>query len=376
MKILNVIVNLDEQTGGGATERVYQVSRHLARAGHDVTVLTTDYRLTAGRLASLEGVQVVAVRCLLPRYFVPLPSLGRIDRAVMEADVVHFVSHWSLLSALTYPLVRIRRKPYIVSPLGALPVFGRSGAFKRIYNFVVGTNMVRNATRFVVATLAEMPAFRSYGAQETRVAHIPNGINEEDYSCVGDDAFAQRIGVGANPFVLFMGRLNPIKGPDLLLEAFCSIEQRVPECHVVVIGHDEGMMDALKNIATSCGVADRVHFLGFVSREDKSRVIHLSRLVVVPSRKDAMSIVVLEAGIAGKPVLITDQCGFEEVRSIGGGRVVPATVEGIAAGLVELLGHPEQLAVMGECLRKFTVENYLWSSMATRYAVLFQGLSH
>ena len=65
-----------------------------------------------------------------------------------------------------------------------------------------------------------MPALRSYGADESRIVHIPNGINEEDYRETNDTEYRSDIGVCEHPFILFMGRLNPIKGPDLLLKAF------------------------------------------------------------------------------------------------------------------------------------------------------------
>lgn len=376
MKILNVILSMDEASGGGGTERAFQLSRHWSRRGHDVTVLTTCYGMTSALLASLEGSRVLAIPSLCSRFPVPFPQWGRISQAVKQADVVHFCNHWSALSALAYLAVLRHKKPYVVSPLGALPLFGRSKAIKRLYNAVVGTRMIRNADRFVVATLAELPSFRAYGADQSRMAHMPNGINEEDYLCHDEsEAFKTQIGVSTHPFILFIGRLNPIKGPDLLLDAFCRVKDTMPDLHLVMMGIDQGLLESLKKTAVRQSVGERVHFLGFISREDKSRVIHLARLLVVPSRQEAMSIVVLEAGIARKPVLITDQCGFNEVQSINGGKIVPATVPGLVDGLTALLGRPDELELMGENLWSLTKANYIWASIADRYAILFREVT-
>jgi glycosyltransferase involved in cell wall biosynthesis len=87
-----------------------------------------------------------------------------------------------------------------------------------------------------------------------------------------------------------------------------------------------------------------------------------------------MSIVVLEAGAAGTPVLITDRCGFGEVARIGGGQVVPATVEGLRDGLIAMLGDADKLSEAGARLRKFTEAHFSWSSVVTRYVELYEGI--
>jgi glycosyltransferase involved in cell wall biosynthesis len=374
MKILNVIANMNEETGGGAAERARQLSLHLSKMGHEVSILTTDYRLSASARSSFGDIQLIALPCLNERFFVPLPMLGRIGRAVKGSDVIHLVNHWTLINAMAFAFARIYRKPYVVNPLGALPIFGRSSLLKRAYNLLIGKRIIQKANLCVVATMNELPAFLSYGVDESRIAHIPNGINEEDYGEKGDTEFRSSIGVGEHPFILFMGRLNSIKGPDLLLKAFCIVKDRFPNIHLAYIGPDEGMLDLLREIASEHSILELVHFLGFVSREDKSRLIHSSNFLVVPSRQEAMSIVVLESGIAGKPVVITDQCGFDEVESIGGGQVVPATVDGLAKGIDGMLSQADDLETMGENLRKYVKDQFLWDSIALRYTAHFEQL--
>jgi glycosyltransferase involved in cell wall biosynthesis len=83
-----------------------------------------------------------------------------------------------------------------------------------------------------------------------------------------------------------------------------------------------------------------------------------------------MSIVALEAGAAGTPVLLTDSCGFDEIDAIEGGRVVPASVEGLRQGLAGLLQDPADLQRMGHRLRQFVVDNYTWAATADKYFVL------
>jgi glycosyltransferase involved in cell wall biosynthesis len=87
-----------------------------------------------------------------------------------------------------------------------------------------------------------------------------------------------------------------------------------------------------------------------------------------------MSIVVLEAGVAGTPVLITDQCGFDEVARIGGGHVVPATIDGLQAGLLSLLKDSTKLNSMGEKLRQFVRANYGWDRLVDQYLELYDKL--
>lgn len=87
-----------------------------------------------------------------------------------------------------------------------------------------------------------------------------------------------------------------------------------------------------------------------------------------------MSIVVLEAGITGTPVLLTDQCGFNEVESIGGGQVVPASVEGLQNGLLEILRDPEQLKLYGVNLKQYVYKHFTWDSVISKYLKLYRQI--
>jgi glycosyltransferase involved in cell wall biosynthesis len=372
MKILNVINSLDERAGGGATERVFQMSRHLANMGHEVAILTTDCHLTQERIESVYPAKVIALPCLILRFFVPVPAFFRVASIVRESDVLHLVNHWTVINVLAYFAAVKYGKPYIVCPLGALPIFGRSKILKKFFNFVVGKRLIQRANAHIAASLVELPAFGEYGVPSSAVTHIPNGINNEDYVLHDDDAFLKRENLLEIPYILFMGRLNLIKGPDLLLRAFAELSGKFDNYHLAFIGNDEGLGDRLLALAAEFSLKDRIHFLGFVGREEKALLIHSCKLLVVPSRLEAMSIVVLEAGVVGKPVLITDQCGFDEVADVNGGRVVPATVDGLRDGLSQLLADPEQLVEKGIHLRRFVEENYLWTSIVKRYDLLFR----
>ena len=158
------------------------------------------------------------------------------------------------------------------------------------------------------------------------------------------------------------------------VEAFCNIKDIHPDLHLTYIGPDEGMLDILIKTSKDQGVKDRVHFCGYVSREDKARIIKSSQFLVIPSRQEAMSIVVLEAGVCGKPVLITDQCGFDEIEQIGGGVVVSADIMGLAKGISSMLNQKESFSKMGYNLQKSVRRKYLWSIVADRHVTLFNTL--
>ena|SRR6185369_30671 len=374
MKILNVIMSLDRVTGGGTAERTFQMSRSLVRAGEECVILTTDIGVTPERIRELEGTTIVALPCLSQRFYFPKFNYKEITQIVNDADIVHLMTHWTFLNALVYFVARRLKKPYVVCPAGVLSIYGRSKVIKTIYNWIIGNSLIRNAAKHIAITADEIPQFGSYGVSKENVTILPNGIDPKDFLDNNVNDFRAKYGLGDVPFILFMGRLSPEKGPDLLLRAFCELCKAFTSYHLVFAGPDQNMSKEMATIVAEFNLVNRVHFLGYVGGLDKSRAYYAADMLVIPSRREAMSIVVLEAGITGTPVLITDQCGFNEIAISGGGMVVPASVEGLEKGLKEMLGKPNELKARGEKLKKFVSENFLWDTIITKYVQLYKEI--
>lgn len=375
MRVLNVNSSLDLRIGAGTAERTFQMSRFLARQeGVQCTVLTLDSELDAKRVVALGAATVVALPCLWRRFYVPRFRWGTILRLVREADIVHLMGHWSVLNVMAYAAARLTGKPYVVCPAGCLPMFGRSRWLKQFYNWTIGNAIIRNASAWIAVTVGELPDFERYGVPADRVTVIPNGVCEEDFPVTDLNGFRVRYGLSDAPMILFMGRLNPIKGPDLLLQAFIQVCKQLPEYQLVFAGPDGGMLAELRAMAAQHGVGERVRFIGYVAGEDKAGAYRYASLLVVSSRLEAQSIVALEAGICGTPVLLTNQCGFGEIRAIDSRLEVPATVSGIADGLISLLSAADTLKHIAPNWQAFVKQRYAWDAIISEYIHLYSGI--
>ena len=374
IKVLNVNASLDLKSGGGTAERTFQMSRFIGRLDAHCTVLTLDIELRDDRVAAVTPAEVVALPCVWRRFYVPALKWSVIRRLVSEADVVHIMGHWGVLNILVYFAIRFTGKPYVVCPAGALPIFGRSASIKRLYNFVAGRAIIRNASAWIAVTKGELSHFEAYGIEPSRVRVIPNGVNEEDFPAADVVAFKRKHKIPDAPIILFMGRLNPIKGPDLLLEAFIKARESLSGAHLVFAGPDGGMLAALKNTVRQSGISEFVHFLGFVDGAERVAAYRMANLLVVPSRQEAMSIVAVEAGFCGTPVLLTDQCGFSEIKSIDARLEVPATVCGIAQGLTNVMSNINVLTEIAPAWTKFVKQQYAWTALAPKYVKLYESI--
>lgn len=374
MNVLNVCSNFDPVTGGGEAERSFQMSQFLLLAGVNCRVLTIDTGLGKQRQMVLGEGRVIALPCLNRRFYIPKVSFRIIEDLVHQSDVVHLIGHWTVLNALVYFALRKAKKPYVICPAGALSIFGRSKALKKIYSFLVGARIIRNAACCIAVTAEEKKYFISSGIAVEKILVIPNGIAATDFTSCNVNNFRKKYALGSRPFVLFVGRLNLIKGPDLLLHAFCSLKDMVRHVDLVFVGPDGGMLEQLKTLAQEAGVAGRVHFLGYLGGDEKSDAYHAAELLVIPSRHEAMSIVALEAGICGTPVLLTDQCGFDQLARIRGGWVVPASITGLQSGMLEVLQSPELLAPAAFNIKQYVTEYFSWNIIIQQYKKIYAQL--
>lgn len=374
MKVLNVCSNFDPMTGGGEAERTFQMTGSLRASGMFAQVLTIDTALSEHRKTAFGPGMVMALPCLFRRFYVPKVSRRDISELVEKFDVVHLIGHWTVLNALVYRAARRANKPYVVCPAGALSIFGRSKILKRVYNLLVGDSIIKNASACIAVTQEEKAYFVASGVSADRVFVIPNGIDPADFLSFNVPGFREKYALGERSFMLFLGRLNAIKGPDLLLDAFCRLRDRFPDFDLVFVGPDGGMLDSLRATSRREGVEGRVHFIGYLGGVEKSTAYHAAELLVIPSRHEAMSIVALEAGICGTPVLLTDQCGFNQLSEVGGGWVAPATAEGLQQGLEEVLANPAARRMAGQKIKSYVAGNYGWDVIVESYKSLYARL--
>ena len=372
MRILNVSALLDPVIGGGTAERTVQLSRAFSQAGMQTISLCMDTGFDRRALESrLGNARLEVLPCLNRRFLLPELNNSRIQALVDAVDVVHLCNHWTLLNVLVARIAKGSGKPWVACPSGALPIMGRSMALKRLYNLLAGRRLIQNAAACVAITARETLSFQEYGVDPRQVHVIPNGIEPGEYLEPDAQGFRLHHRLGSGPLLVFLGRLDPVKGPDLLLEAFLRIAARFPDWNLLFAGPDWGLAGALQ--LRAAGLAERVRFIGHVPLSDKSSLLSAASLVVVPSRSEAMSLVALEAGACGTPVLMTTECGFDDLPDSGGGDLVAASVEEIAKGIAGMLesGH---LRDRGAKLRTYILAHYTWQAMVLEYESLFASI--
>jgi glycosyltransferase involved in cell wall biosynthesis len=375
MKILNVNHILETSGGGGTAERTLQMSYFLAEENMQCHILCTDLFLSEKTKQYLKKIKILALPCISTRFLIPKLWTLSVNNLVKSADIIHLMNHWSFINAWIYFLARWYNKPYVVCPAGSLAIFGRSKIIKKIYNFVIGKRIIKNAACCIAVTEKEISQFLEYGVSREKISIIPNGVRDAPLiSMAAKNNFLAKHHINNRQFILFIGRLNLIKGPDLLVQAFEKIKDRFPEYDLVIAGPDEGLLSFIQNYLVEHHLVDRVKIIGSIQGEEKESAYQAASILVIPSRQEAMSIVVLEAGVYGTPAVFTDQCGLGMLKDKGCGVEVPVSVDGIADGISILLADRDASKESGKKLKDYVEQHYNWKIIVKMYINLYQEI--
>jgi glycosyltransferase involved in cell wall biosynthesis len=374
MNVLFVCDAIDPSLGGGNAERTYRLARALRNRGARIALLASRIGLGEQRAHELVDFDCTLVPTPSRRFILPLVWPGTVAHCVRQADLVHISGHWSWLGALAGWLALRQGRPYVYVPAGALPLFGRSKLLKQLYNAIIGRRLVQEASCCIAITEMERAHFHAYGVPDERIFVLPNGVDPSLPPDIQAKRARAHLGIGDAKLLLFLGRLSPIKGPDLLLEAFAQISPRHPDVRLVLAGPDAGLGSELQRRVVQLNLGKVVQMIGNVVEHDKLDLLAAADCLVVPSRQEAMSLVVLEAGLVGTPALITSQCGFDALARANGGRIVDASVAALAMELERMLSDAVCLPALGANLRRLVLDHYTWPDLAARAWELFQRL--
>lgn len=270
--------------------------------------------------------------------------------------------------------------PYLVFAHGALSPWFEQYRFKHIKKKVywpLQYAVLRDARSVLFTSTAEQDqATRSFNPNHWRSALVPYGITEPD----GDPSvqvqafFAQMPVLRHRRFLLFLSRLHPVKGCDLLLDAFARIARDFPDVHLVMAGPDQvGWESVLQQQCTQAGIADRVHWPGMLSGDLKWGALRAADAFVLPSHTENFGVVIVESLAAGRPVLITNKVNiWPDIQFDGAGLVDDDTLDGIERLLRRWLAMPptEREAMAARAFPCFT-KRYSMERAAEAIKILF-----
>ena len=368
MSILFVNMSIDLITGGGTAARTVSVAKSIQKDfQEECVILATSQGLSEQKILEYQNSNIFLLKSISDRYYVPYFSITRLSRLIREAEIIHLMSHWTVINIIVYFMARFYNKPYTFCPAGTLKIFGRSIVLKHLYNYFIGKKIVKNAFACIAITEKEKSDFNDFNIENDKIIVIPNGISPYEFypNDVAKELFVKKFNLENVEYLLFMGRLNKIKGPDLLLKTFIKLSSEFKKLHVVFAGPDEGMKKDLIDEAKKNFLSDRVHIIGHIAGDYKVGAYCGAKLLVIPSRREAMSIVALEAGACGAPVLLTTECGFDEVKEAGC-EVVTPSVDELRKGVQRMLKF-KKLDYIGDELRQKVIDKYTWKNTASMY---------
>ena len=309
---------------------------------HNVTVLTATYsgprpmsevKPSAGEVVYLPSIASYRALTFNPGVF----SFCR--ARLREFDVVQACGLYDLLGPAVARYCRRFSIPYVVEPMGMTRPIDRSLRAKRLWHALFARSYLRNAALFICTSELERREVVNAGYPPERIVVRPNGLDLEEFrSLPGQGTFRREAGIPADEqMVLFLSRLIPRKGADLLIDAFA---EACPERGRLVIAGPEGepgYLRFLQQRAAKRNLEKRVLFPGPLLAERKLAAMADCDIFVLPSRYENFANVIAEALACGKPVIVTDRCGISELVEGRAGLVIPYDGAALTAALRTLL---------------------------------------
>ncbi len=368
---------------GGPSQMVRGLSRALARQGANVTVLTTDSNGDQGQApldvplnhpVETDGYHTLYFRCSpFRRYKFSLPLLQWLNRHGSEYDMAHIHALFSPVSSMAATVARWQHLPYILRPLGTLDPadLAKKKQVKQLYAALLERPNIQGAAALHFTSEQEARVSERFGVKTQDVV-LPLGVALPEATCSDTEAqqlIRQRYGIPADvPIVLFMSRLDPKKGLDLLLPALVSLYQS--GFHFILSGgnpQDQGYVEAIGQQIKDSVLADCTTVTGFVSGELKLQILQAADLFVLPSYYENFGIAVAEAMMAGKPVVISDQVHiWQDIKTSQSGWVTGCEQAALTQTLTDALADVAERRQRGENGRRFAQENYGWDAIASR----------
>lgn len=398
------LATLGGKETGGMNVYVRDLSQELARRGHHVDVYTRSQNPDIPRISQKlgAGVRVIHVPAgperpydkhrvydHLPQFVDGVLAQAEADR--VQYDVLH--SHYWLSGAAARELRRSWGAPivHMFHTLGKMKnvvAQKRPGEQETSRRVAVERDIVDFADALIASTPAEEGQLTQlYGADPRKIYVISPGVDTDRFHPIPAAHAKERIGIRSDcRIILFVGRIEPLKGIDHLLGAIARVVDQLPELRegicVPIIGGEPHRIDEddemvrLQELRKELGIRDVVTFLGSKNQDTLQYYYSAAEMVVMPSDYESFGMVALEAMACGTPVIASDVGGLAFLVKDGrtGYRVPAGDTEALTDRIVHLLTDElsrRRIGQRAECW----AQSYAWPNIAEQIEDVYSDVT-
>ena len=373
---------------GGMNVYIRELTRELGRHQTPVDIFTRWTNEHTPRIVHLsERVRVIHIQAgplapvhkhdlyqYLPTFVQSIETFRRAE--ARNYDIVH--SHYWLSGVAGLQLAQRWDVPHVTMfhTLGRLKQLANPFELEPPLRLEMEQQIVQQADRIIAATTDERNQIVRYcGVSANRVQVIPCGVDLKLFTAHNKQQARKTLGFKPHqPVLLFVGRLDPFKGPDLFLRSAVMMKE---QAQLIVVGgrlHGDKELQELQKLAHDLGIGQRVHFLGARPQQELPLLYSAADVTVVPSYHESFGLVAVESLACGTPVVATRAGGLMTVvRNNETGYLVPRCPGFFAERLDALLSDSTLLARMQLAARP-SVQHFSWSNVAHQVNLIYDEL--
>lgn len=304
---------------GGPIGKVLAIGKGLVKRGHSVTVYTSNLLSPRTKISTsslkenIKGMQVVYFNSWFSYHWDSFaPRIFTYSRRDLKTyDIVHVYGYRDFLSPVIWYYARKWGIPYVFEPMGMFTPAIRSYKKKRLYDFLLGRRLVKDAQKVIVTAESERQELLSCGFEEGKIFLRRNGLDILEFDSLPEKGgFRKKLSFPASePLILYLGRIAKVKTLDLLIGAFSKL--KIPKARLAFVGPDDGdgSLEELCRLRKGLSLEDKVFFVRPLYGWDKLEAFVDADVVVLPSQTESFGNTAAEAIACGTPVIVTDGCG-------------------------------------------------------------------
>jgi len=280
-----------------------------------------------------------------------------------KIELLHNHSLWMMPNVYPGKIAKNHNIPLVVSPRGTLSEWAMSSGsnIKSVFWPLFQKTVLESTTCFHATAHSEYEDIRRLGFKQP-VAIIPNGI---DIPSQKVDALLQT--PKEYRTLLFLGRIHPKKGVDILLKAWAAVSSQFPGWRLQVVGPDNnGHLAEMQSLSSRLGLK-QIEFLGPLLGESKMLAYQQADLFVLPTHSENFGMTVAEALASGTPAIVSKGAPWEGINAQSAGWWIDKGVDPLVACLQEALSSSsERLSAMGQNGRDWMISDYSWDEIARK----------